>query len=360
MAHRKLSTWLAAGSIVCIAAGCVPDVEEADTLVVAPRVLAIRSEPAQIEPRDEGTFLALFVSPDGTHEEAPLNWAFCNARKPLAELGPVNPLCLLENAHEIEQPVPAADDEEAEEPEPILEEIGDGIEAAGDVPPDACRLFGPERPPPKDGEPAGRPVDADATGGYYQPLRVFNPDDDSVALYQARLVCGLPGAGQAITRAFNRRFAANANPAIAELVVTSDDDRALTVAGEGEVTRARPGDSLELELRWNECEPLPSCDEDDDECETPEVCTGAESYIYYDPLSRVLSERREGMRVSWFATGGAFRNARTGRTEQEADTTNSPNAWTAPDEEGDVTLWTVLRDDRGGVAWQTYPLRIER
>lgn len=358
MAHQTLNTLFAVVACSRLVAGCVPDVEEADSLVVAPRVLAIRSEPAQIAPRKEGTFSALYVNPDGTEEEAPFDWAFCLARKPLAELGPVNPLCLLENADDIEQEV--RDAGEADEPTPILEEIGEGIEATGDVPSDACRFFGPDRPPPMDGEPSGRPVDPDATGGYYQPLRIFNPDDDSVALYQARIVCGLPGAGQAITRSFNQRFVENENPAIAELVVTSDDDRALAVAGEGAATRVRPGETLELELRWDACDPLPPCDEDEEECEKPEPCTGAESYIYYDPLTHALSERREGMRVSWFSTGGVFRDARTGRIEQEADTTNSGNAWTAPDAEGDVTLWTVLRDDRGGVAWQTYSLRIER
>jgi hypothetical protein len=336
----------------------VPEVVEADSLIAAPRVLAIRAQPAQLRPREAGTFSALVVSPDGTEQEASLNWAFCKARKPLAELGPVNPLCLLDDAGDTAQPV--ADADEDEEPAPILEGLGDGVAAAGDMPSDACRLFGPERPAPQSGEPSGRPVDPDATGGYYQPLRIFNPDDDSVALFQARIVCGLPGAGQAITRAFNQRFVPNENPAIAELAVTNDGDRALPLAVGGRLARVRPGETLELELRWDECDALPPCEVDAEECEEPAACTGAESYIYYDPLAHALSDRRESMRVSWFATGGVFRSARTGRTAHEADTAKSDNAWTAPDAEGDVTLWAVLRDDRGGVAWQAYSLRIER
>jgi hypothetical protein len=323
--------------LLFITGGCVPEVEEADSLVTRPRVLAIRSEPAQIKQREEARFTALYVSPDGTEQDAPLEWSFCKARKPLAELGPVNTSCLEGIA-----------DEEA---------IGEGLETKGRVPADACRLFGPDRPPPKDGEPAGRPVDADPTGGYYQPLRVRSTEDDTTALYEARIVCGLPGAGQATTVLFNHQFIENANPVIDALRVTSDDDAPLAIAGEDEPTRVRPGDALELELRWDRCEPLPPCDED---CEPPPACDGAESYIYYDPLTRTVSARRESMRVSWFATDGTFRDARTGRTEQEADTTGSANVWTAPEGEGDITLWVVLRDDRGGVAWQTYALRVER
>ena len=350
-------------AIVALAAhGCVPDVEEADTLVQGPRVLAIRSEPAELEPRMQGTFTALYVDADGTKSEAPLTWSFCQARKPLAELGPVNPVCLLEDPDALALPEPDAGEDE--EPEPILEEIGEGLEASGRMPSTACRYFGPDRPPPMDGEPAGRPVDPDPTGGYYQPLRLLDSEDGRVALYEARITCGLPGAGREATVAYNQRFAPNGNPVIEELVVTSDDDRPLALSGDeaGDApTRVRPGDDLALELRWERCDPLPACDAEDEEgCEPAPSCDGAESYVYYDPETRGVSARRESMRVSWFSTAGTFRDARTGRTEQEADVTDSPNVWTAPDEEGDVTLWVVLRDDRGGVSWQTYALSVER
>jgi hypothetical protein len=352
--HRSLRASLASIAVAFTVTGCVPDVEDADTLVLGARVLAIRSEPAQVEPREEATFTALFVDPDGTQSEAPLRWAFCKARKPLAELGPVNPLCLLENADEIEIVTPDAEGDE--EPELILEEIGEGIEAGGRLPQDACRLFGPDRPPPREGEPAGRPVDPDPTGGYYQPLRIFNDGDETASLYEARIVCGLPGASQAVSAAFNQQFLPNANPVIDELVATDGDDP-VAIAGEEAATRVRPGESLELELRWEACEPLSPCEE---ACEPPPACEGAESYIYFDPLTRTVSARRESMRVSWFSTAGTFRDARTGRAEQEADTTRSPNVWTAPEAEGDVTLWVVLRDDRGGVTWRTYALRVDR
>jgi hypothetical protein len=340
------------------AQACVPEVEDADTLVSGPRVLAIRSEPAELEPRRNGTYTALFVDEDGTQSEAPLEWSFCSARKPLAELGPVSSLCLLDDP----EAARALEPDGGNDRDPILEELGQGIETEGRMPATACRYFGPDRPPPMEGQPAGRPVDPDPTGGYYQPLRIFNRDDGAVSLYEARITCGLPGAGREATVEYNQRFTPNDNPVIDGLVVTSDGDRPLAPAAQREPLRVRPGEVLSLELRWAQCEPLEPCDAADDEvtCEPPPACDGAQAYVYYDPETRRVSGRREGMRVSWFSTAGTFRDARTGRTEQEADTSYSANLWTAPAREGRVTLWVVLRDDRGGVSWQTYAVFVER
>jgi hypothetical protein len=37
----------------------------------------------------------------------------------------------------------------------------------------------------------------------------------------------------------------------------------------------------------------------------------------------------------------------------------SDNAFTAPTRAGDVRVWIVLRDERGGVAWRALRLRVE-
>jgi hypothetical protein len=65
------------------------------------------------------------------------------------------------------------------------------------------------------------------------------------------------------------------------------------------------------------------------------------------------------MRVSWFATLGAFRDDHTGRPEEEFALTSSDNAWTAPAAAGPVFMWVVLRDARGGVDWQSLRLQVE-
>ncbi len=62
---------------------------------------------------------------------------------------------------------------------------------------------------------------------------------------------------------------------------------------------------------------------------------------------------------SWFATDGDIGRART----EEEWTRGEKNRWTAPasspGDEGDVWIWLVLRDNRGGVDFRTLYLRVE-
>src|SRR5262249_35666796 len=85
---------------------------------------------------------------------------------------------------------------------------------------------------------------------------------------------------------------------------------------------------------------------------TPE---SAEGYPAYDLAKLALVDRRESLRVSWFATAGTFAHDRTGRGEEEPEPT-SENRWTAPKASGPVHLWLVLRDSRGGVDFAAYEL----
>ena len=89
--------------------------------------------------------------------------------------------------------------------------------------------------------------------------------------------------------------------------------------------------------------------------EVPEAaaCSGAESYASFDPVTQTVRARREGMRLSWFATAGVLDEDHTGRDEAD-EATWSENAWTAPAATGLAHLWVVLRDDRGGVGWRAY------
>ncbi len=65
-------------------------------------------------------------------------------------------------------------------------------------------------------------------------------------------------------------------------------------------------------------------------------------------MTLTLDMQRESLRVSWFATGGAFAHDVTGRAQTDTETFTQ-NVWTAPESPGPVYLWAVLRDDRGGV-----------
>jgi hypothetical protein len=75
----------------------------------------------------------------------------------------------------------------------------------------------------------------------------------------------------------------------------------------------------------------------------------------FDVRAQAIVERRESLRVSWFATAGAFDLDRTGRAEDETESFTE-NAWTAPDEARVTHLWFVLRDARGGLAFASATL----
>ena len=66
----------------------------------------------------------------------------------------------------------------------------------------------------------------------------------------------------------------------------------------------------------------------------------------------------EALRVSWFGTGGAFAHDRSGRGETETETFTEVE-WKAPDAPGQVFVWAVLRDSRGGVDWGAFRIEIQ-
>jgi hypothetical protein len=354
MSNRLAMAVVGAGALVLGA--CVPDVGESDTTVREPRILAVRAQPAEAAPRQSIAMSALYASADGTLAEAPLDWAFCHERKALDELGPISRACLVEKDGGGEALAP----------------LGDGASVDAALPGDACRLFGPDRPPPKDDEPAGRPVDPDPTGGFYQPVRLFDAEQGSFTTFDARIACGLQGVTQQQFAEFNRRYRKNANPALAALERV-DGKRAeeIAVDGEGDAPEVKAGAELVLRASWDRCTRGNECGDGvcgdgesvmdcADDCAELRGCGGAEHYLYYDRDRGEFVMRRETMRVSWFASAGTFDDAHTGRTEAEsaANETTSQNTWTAPAKKGEVVLWVVLRDDRGGVAWQSYRVRV--
>jgi hypothetical protein len=74
----------------------------------------------------------------------------------------------------------------------------------------------------------------------------------------------------------------------------------------------------------------------------------AETFLVWNVVTLTLDMQRESLRVSWFATGGSFDHDVTGRSQTDLQTFTQ-NVWHAPETPGPVYLWTVLRDDRGGI-----------
>lgn len=281
---------------------CRPDFGERESLIAEPRILAVRAEPAESKPGDPVTYTVLVAAPDGTRPDPAVTWAFCATPKRLTENNIVSADCLRDGVRAIGGPARSVQAE---------------------TPGDACSLFGPETPP---GD--FRPRDADPTGGYFQPVRAtLGP---AVAFGMARIVCDLANAPADAAVDFKNRYVPNKNPTLDALTATID-------GAERPLDRLQAGRAVRFAVHWAEGD--------------------AESYVAFDVGSQAVVTRRESMRVSWFATAGAFESDRTGRTEAETETF-AENTWTAPGQPGPTFLWVVLRDSRGGVAFAGYDLTL--
>jgi hypothetical protein len=275
-------------------AACVPDLGVRDSLITETTVLAVRGEPAEAAPGDQVHFDFLVATPNGP-QVLPARWGFCNVAKFLGENGATSAACLEDGNVTTIAEGPATVDAK--------------------LPDKACNVFGP-RVLTQD----LRPRDPDVTGGYYQPVRVGVEGRWAFGL--ERLVCGAPTAPIDVVDAYSKQYHANQNPTL--------DPIALPTASRGQ--------HITLQATW----PLPA----------------AETYVVYNPATRILETHRESMRVSWFATAGTFDADRTGRDETEQELFTD-NGWTAPSSSLTVYFYAVLRDPRGGVAFQTWSTQVQ-
>ncbi len=276
---------------------CRPSFEDDPARVTDTRVLAVRIEPPEVRPGDTVVARALVASRSGTVSDAVVEWAACREPKAPSENRSVSQACL--------------DD--------LLPSAGTGLEVSVAIPGDACALFGPETPP------GGlRPRDADATGGYFQPIRLELGGDTAIAL--ERVLCSLPSAPIDVALALRSGYTPNRNPTI----------RSVTALVRGTPT-PMDGIPTDEEVRFEiEWEP-----------------GDAEGYLAFDPAEGRIVSRREALRVAWLATGGELEVEQTALGEDDVSTTMD-NAWRAPPAPGVVHLWAVLRDSRGGLdftAW---------
>ncbi|MGA2450125.1 MAG: hypothetical protein ABTD50_15705 [Polyangiaceae bacterium] len=342
-------------AVALVAVGCKPDLTDRLSLIDGPRILAVQSQPAEAAPKAQVMLTALMADPTGTVTSAAIDWAFCNQPKPLAELGTVSPLCLQTQGA-------------------WFTDVGNGVEVQCAIPDIGCREFGPSVPVAQAGQPPGRPVDPDTTGGYYQPVRLWAAQDGLIAIGETRLSCGLAGGTAAQSTQFAKQYLPNTNPAVAMLVAQSmtswsaDDSDAGASNNVAAVGSAQP-----LQVSWATCPVVgnpPSCGDavcGPDPSETAatcksdcpaQPCTGAEEYLNLDLASATLVIHREGMQVAWYATAGTFDDDSTGRDQSDL-TTSSDNVWHAPSQPGPVHLWVVLQDDRGGSGWESYTISVQ-
>jgi len=306
-------------------AGCVPELDDDVSLVSDARVLAIVAEPPEA---GEGDSVRLGALVAGAEAGVLPLLSFCHARKSLAELGPVAPECLQEGSIE-------------------LEPLGRGQSVVGVIERSACSVFGPRRPAAEAGQPAGRPVDPDPTGGFYQPVLAALPGQPST-LGGVRLDCGLPGADRDQVIEYNQRHRPNRNPRLQSVDVFRDG--AYLGIAEGTPFAVGAGEQVELRAVWEACAaPVEGTTPVDD-------CGGAEPYVVLDPESRSIVERSEALLTSWYATAGLFDEPRTG---PDGAAPSALNRWVAPASPGLVDVWVVLRDGRGGVGYAARRFNVE-
>jgi hypothetical protein len=177
-------------------AACAPEGDVSRTLIVNPRVLAIKAEPPSVAPGESTTVSALIV---GVGTETPsVSWLRC--RRAPRPGDAVNPDCV---------DTPVAD---------YLEPIGDGPTIITAMPSDVTAAA------------LGEP---DASGGVYLPLvaRVALAGQTLLATYRLRL--SMPGD-------------ANHNPALSDLVLVAADG-STTPIDVANPPRVRAGDQLTLQ-----------------------------------------------------------------------------------------------------------------
>jgi hypothetical protein len=264
--------------LVALAAACAPDLGPPDFLVDRPRVIAVQSVPPEVAPGASAAFHLLAVGPSGPLDVSSAGWAFCTAPLPLTESGTVASAC-----------------------EGTLPQIALGAAPSIATSPDACGLFGSVP-----SSVARRPRNPDATGGYFQPVRV--QVSGATAFAQERLLCPLTQASLSVSLDFQRRYTPNQNPVITAF------------SGPTEVSA---GQQVLLTISWDQ--------------------GSVETYPVFDPAHLQIVDTAEVMTVSWYATAGTLLQDRSGATGLSAT-----NTWIAPSS-GTVFLWAVLHDSRGGL-----------
>src|SRR5262249_28756188 len=143
-----------------------------------------------------------------------------------------------------------------------------------------------------------RPRDPDATGGFYQPVRVDWSGQTSFAF--VRLRCGAGRVATDVALEFAARYVPNQNPQPIDL--TLDQGR--------------------LAVRW--------------------PAGAREPFVRVDPAFERVVEDVEAITVSWLVTAGSVATARVAGGEEGAEV-----EWL---DSAGASAFAVVRDSRGGAA----------
>jgi len=285
-------------------AGCAPKMGNPASLIADERIIGVRADPAEASPSDTVEYTSLVASPSGTVDDQSVLWRLCKLRKPVEENTPVSQACLTED----------------------LPLSAQGSQVSIRTPSTACVNFGPLAPPSSSG--TLRPTDPDATGGYYQPIRLDLGAQQAV--FRERIHCDLAGASLLTSQEFRASYALNQNPTLVSLSALLGDQPVSLDA-------LPAGEHIRLVASWSS--------------------DSAETFPVFDSMSQALTDKRESLWISWFVTAGAFDDSTTGRAKDDP-TAWTENAWQSPGADGTVFLWLVLHDSRGGIDFAGYTLTV--
>jgi hypothetical protein len=193
------------------------------------------------------------------------------------------------------------------------------------------------------GQPPQQPAAPDITGGYYQPVRVtFSglSTDGEATFGQERLSCPLANAPEDVSLNFAKTYTLNNNPTLQTVTAAvSGGAPAPVFPSEGSTTplSVSRGATVTFAGSW--------------------PASSAETFPVYNLTTFMLNMQRESLRLSWFASGGAFVSDITGVSGTDMSTTTS-NSWIAPASAGLIHFWVVLRDDRGGTDFGSFDMMV--
>ena len=305
---------------LCFTFSCVPDLHVKASRVEQTRVVAVRATPAEATPGQRVTWQAIVVSPLVPQAATQIDWSMCEAPRNPADSITVTGACL-----------GVADQLAADGGAPTVRTIdAHGAMAEAAIPSDACRKIGPEvSAMAAPGAAAQRPPDADITGGYQLPLRLVLGDPTGgdhridISFDRQRVRCNLANAPAEDARDYSMRYKANQNPELSGIEVAGT----VLAPNDGMTYQVPKGAKLTLRMGWD-----PSA---------------RETYVLFDPVQRAIVERTEALDVSWYTNGGEFEHDRT--TQDGADPISSNTLLLDPNVTQPISVWMILRDERGGV-----------
>lgn len=299
-------------SLLCLAlfTGCKGETDLPPWKIQEPRILAVRTVPAEARPNQAVRREVLAVDAQGQRLQFPPEYFRCERPKLLGERTSVGQACL--QGHGLV---------------PIL--------ADGPVDPMGCKRFGPTPDPPEDEEALlPRPTPPDLSGGYYSPefLRLSGPNLQLSAFFRIRTRCDLLGATREIFDAFEAQYAPNRPP---------------------DLSLAQLGPPVQkVEDRWE----LPLPVGVPTKLSLQVAAVESEAYaIYRIPLNRI-DPARETLTLRWFASGASLARSEERKDSIELDRGTPFENEVTLESEGRATLWLVLQDDRGGTSWRELSL----